>query len=654
MSFKDDIKDLAEINIFEKGKDENLFVGRPYYLDFDKAHLLINDAWKHKVGGIPQGTFLLAFYENENDKVDECLLLRVIKPAKLPTDNEIISTMVDYYKNGLESSGKNRKLDDFTKYQLSFSGLECRILGTFYKNKKVDYFGADVENYYSAHNYKVYKPIGRILEKIVNFRDGHISIGSSSDFKIGKIRYSSSCRFQDTQEEVPVYVNPNDFLGKRTALFGMTRTGKSNTVKKIIETTSEISHKTNDICTNLSSTHNINAFKEDGIPNYKVGQIIFDMNGEYANANLQDDGTAIFQKYMNITKRYSTLEKKDFKPLRINFFTDITAGFELISSLLSNENSDYVKSFLSVNLEEPDKNDKSKYKRWQRKKAVYLCCLKKAGFIEPENFKVFFEGNQKINDKITPSIGIPLEQAITYWEDIVEKKDDDFFAEYKKNKGHDWIDEELKSLLVFLTRKRNLDGSSVSGFSKLAPFKIYHTNLADTSFEKDIVKELREGCIVIVDLSQGNPIAQKVFTNKLCLSIFEDAMDKFVKTCPNNFIQFYFEEAHNLFPKKDDKDLNSIYNRIAKEGAKLNIGLIYATQEVSSISSNILKNTQNWFIAHLNNDDEIREIKKFYDFVDFCDNLIKYSSGNDKGFIRMKTYSNAFIIPVQVDRFEIK
>ena len=30
MSFKDDIKELAEINIFEKGKNENLFVGRPY------------------------------------------------------------------------------------------------------------------------------------------------------------------------------------------------------------------------------------------------------------------------------------------------------------------------------------------------------------------------------------------------------------------------------------------------------------------------------------------------------------------------------------------------------------------------------------------------------------------------------------------------
>ncbi|MCO5383887.1 MAG: hypothetical protein NHB15_18945 [Methanosarcina barkeri] len=128
-------------------------------------------------------------------------------------------------------------------------------------------------------------------------------------------------------------------------------------------------------------------------------------------------------------------------------------------------------------------------------------------------------------------------------------------------------------------------------------------------------------------------------------------MKRFTKNIQNNFIQFYFEEAHNLFPKKEDKDLTDMYNRIAKEGAKLNLGLIYATQEVSSISSNILKNTQNWFIAHLNNDDEIKEIKKYYDFKDFTDNLISFNATSDKGFIRMKTYSNSFVVPVHIDRF---
>ncbi len=128
-------------------------------------------------------------------------------------------------------------------------------------------------------------------------------------------------------------------------------------------------------------------------------------------------------------------------------------------------------------------------------------------------------------------------------------------------------------------------------------------------------------------------------------------MGNFTRNKPNNFVQFYFEEAHNLFPKKEDKDMSDIYNRIAKEGAKLNLGLIYATQEVSSISSNILKNTQNWFIAHLNNEDEIKEIKKYYDFKDFTENLILFNATSDKGFIRMKTYSNSFVVPVHIDRF---
>ncbi len=145
-----------------------------------------------------------------------------------------------------------------------------------------------------------------------------------------------------------------------------------------------------------------------------------------------------------------------------------------------------------------------------------------------------------------------------------------------------------------------------------------------------------------------------MYSELICIQIFQSSLNRFIKNEANNYVQVYFEEAHNLFPKKESKDLSQIYNRIAKEGAKLDIGLIYATQEVSSISANILKNTQNWFISHLNNVDETYELKKYYDFADFTDSLIKFSASIDKGFVRMKTYSNPFVVPVQIDKFTAK
>ena len=136
----------------------------------------------------------------------------------------------------------------------------------------------------------------------------------------------------------------------------MTRTGKSNTVKKVIEATTEISNKATNTCIDasaVSAIDNVIQFKVDGTPNYFVGQYIFDMNGEFANANLQDEGTAIFEKYSQITTRYSVLDKPNFKVLKVNFYNEISVGFELICSLLADETGDYLKSFASLDLEEP-------------------------------------------------------------------------------------------------------------------------------------------------------------------------------------------------------------------------------------------------------------------------------------------------------------
>ena len=109
-------------------------------------------------------------------------------------------------------------------------------------------------------------------------------------------------------------------------------------------------------------------------PKYPIGQIIFDINGEYANANLQDEGTAIFDIYQAKTDRYSIVEKEGFEVMKVNFYKEIEAGFELIKSypLIADDNSRFMIAFKSVNLETPhdyEKNYSAKY-RYDRKIAV--------------------------------------------------------------------------------------------------------------------------------------------------------------------------------------------------------------------------------------------------------------------------------------------
>lgn len=630
------LKQLASVDLFADARDPATFVGRPFYFDYSSVKLLVNDAWKQRVGGIPSGAFLVAVYD-ASDALPEIVLLRVLGPTPLPTDSDVIAALVDHYKENAPTAAPESHLDSYTRYEFQFSGLECRVLGSFFREASARLaFGADVDNFYSANNYSVYKPRGRVLEYIVNFRQGEGIPGGRGDVRIGEVRYSSS-RHHLVTDTVPVYVSAVDFLGKRTALFGMTRTGKSNTVKKIIQATAELPETGAEVA---------------GRPLHPVGQLIFDVNGEYANDNQQDEGTAIYQLFGRNVVRYSLLPKDGFRVMKLNFYRDLLEGYGLIRAALADDTSAYTKAFLNLSWDEPDPSDLSASTRYGRFVACYQCVLFAAGFPAPAGFTVQFEGHKDINSwtGINPATGVTLEDASQWFTEVWNRYDTDpFFAVYRSTKGREWANDDLQNLMRFLTR-RPKPGSAPNeaGFRKLIPLRDLHTPTVQKTFLDEILECLRAGKIVIVDLSQGDPQIQRTYSDRVCMHVFHQAMACFIGNERTNYIQLYFEEAHNLFPKKQDQDLTLIYNRLAKEGAKLNLGLVYATQEVSSISGNVLKNTQNWFVSHLNNQEELREIAKYYDFEDFTESLRR---ATDKGFIRMKTYSNAFIVPVQIDRF---
>ena len=189
--------------------------------------------------------------------------------------------------------------------------------------------------------------------------------------------------------------------------------------------------------------------------------------------------------------------------------------------------------------------------------------------------------------------------------------------------------------------------------------KEQHHSSQDGDYATQIVKDLQDGKLVIFDQATGDPSFNKAAAERIMQAIFNEQKRQFIQPeigedgqpIPPNDVLVYAEEAHNLLPANSAADTTNIWSRAAKEGSKYHIGLVYATQEPSSIQSNIMKNTDNWFVAHLNNSDETRELRKYYDFEDFVPSILQVP---DPGFIRMRTLSNPYIVPVQVKRFTVQ
>ena len=262
--------------------DRAVRIGAIQTLDYSRAVVITHDKWKEAVGGIPQYAFLLATArETGGGDDDEVLLLRVEGTASLSLERDLQAVREESLRDALSrrqdpspSVILDVNLDPFTRNRVSFTGLDCRIIGTFYEDGRdgtvVLEFGHDVDNFYATATYRVFKPIGEGLSAIASYikpTDDPVEM-----VRVGAIRYSSTRRrtMIAKQDDIPVEVNVYDFIGNKTGMFGMTRMGKSNTMKTVAARVFAVSERR----------------RAAALP--PVGQLILDPQGEYANPNLQD------------------------------------------------------------------------------------------------------------------------------------------------------------------------------------------------------------------------------------------------------------------------------------------------------------------------------------------------------------------------------
>jgi DNA helicase HerA-like ATPase len=311
--------------------------------------------------------------------------------------------------------------------------------------------------------------------------------------------------------------------------------------------------------------------------------------------------------------------------------------------------------------------------RQRRKILIYWSILYKAGYEVNETAleKILNGFDPKYSKKLRQAIyesdspppinsledlKIEYEQMAKFIREIEYRgRDEQYNNKYEEKRkllfsdsGNPLFDSDEKSLLEFLEPPKGRSGTKI-----IQPFKKYHNKNGD-NFVKEILKLLDDGKTIIIDLSNSDSTVRMYFSTELSEKIFSHQVEKFTNNSLkredgiNHYIQLYFEEAHHLFPAKEVKE--DIYTQIAKEGAKYNIGMVYSTQSLTTIHSDLLNQTENFFIFHLSSQNEVETLSKInFAFEDLQREILQSKT---QGYVRMLTRSHRFVIPVQTKKFQ--
>lgn len=636
--------------------DGDRLLGLLLKLDFEESHFVTCDPWKRNCGGVPRGSFILfrvdprAVDPEDRAFCDRLILARVTNSAPTPVEANVQQTLFQIHK-------LQAQLDPLTHQDLQWGALKASIVGTFF-----DYrgegdgplrigFGNDVDTFFSPFAYVAYMPTDEDLATLINS-----FVRCAKPVEIGRLRYTETPS-PGNPVSVPILIDPRDIVGEPTAAqrlanFGKTRYGKSNSNKIIAH-----------------------AVYESGLD---VAQVFFDPSGEYTYINDQD-GTSLYALHHKRSVRYSlspkplrdderTLGLAEPQLLAVDFYRFPSVGHALINALWNTENNTlpgYWRPVLDWSPVDPEQvpnrqQDASAYNHYWRTMGMWYALLHKAGFTEPHGLTVPITFKVNVKQDLVQNVqGVAKNrtdqfnehgQPITVLGRIYQRvaalhgqhgNDRNWFPDSDDGSPY-FNDAELKLL-------RMLSDNTIVAHNYIRPFNKYHSPQGGSIFV-EIANHVGAGTSVFIDMSQSNEVVRNNLVDRICRAVFFEQNQRFNSQggVGDRFVMFYFEEAHRLF-NKDDKDLNSIYNLLAKEGAKLNIAMVYATQSMTTISPDLIKNTDNFLIAHLDDDREASEVGRKFAFRDVADDVQRIQS---KGFVRMITRSHRFALPVQINKFQ--
>lgn len=579
------------------------------------------------------------------------------------SDRLVLLRLLDFPAWPDAKSGVRERIDTLMQRQASSHAphsevmlVRFSVLGAYYRDAPpacatslatppvAPRFAGEPGHLLHADRYGVFVPTPRMQDLLING-----TVTADQRIRFGLLRHDESQVYQ--QHPVTSCLSMLDIRGRRTAMFGKTRLGKSNVVKLLVQGMMDVTAERRD-----------------------VGQLIFDVNGEYANSNPQDGADNIGSVYADRCSLYYLSEGKIAGPnsqlLRFNFHERPEDAMTTLRELLPADvsESDYVRPLLSCRLpglrfnpEEPADG----VQRRLRKLMIFWTVLHHAGFEHDEarltetllghgytqpfnpgfNQPLRLSAYQAVNGSSPPpqprsfadmvaEISLMLRFSLSYPNDPTLRKQGSFLFD---------ADEEIMAHFIY--------PRAGAGAYVLRPATPFHSPRVD-NFITEILATVDQGGTVIVDLGSANERIIRYFAKTLSSAVFLHQEGKFVRNeMAGRYVQIYFEEAHMIFPPNAGNVID-VYSRFAKEGAKFNIGIVYSTQSPSTINQDLLAQTENFFIGHLSSQRETSILSTVqYAFRGMEEDLMRTRT---PGFMRALTASHRYPIPVQANRYDGK
>ena len=633
------------------------YVGQGISATFQSIEFLVADGHKRDVGdSLMPGRFLIALRSTDAHNVigqprhealitQRIYLVRIADARQMPeagsTGDLCRRIMAKRLEEAAAQEGGAVQALAPELERHFFYAIECTVVGSFTSNEDGQlYFAGDVGHIAPAVSYHLYRPDRDLMQMIIN---GTLTRENRIDF--GLLRVSESFAYLD--EHLHAMVSVNDIRGKRTAMFGKTRMGKSNTVKLVVQ-----------------------GMLDATASNRNVGQLIFDVNGEYANSNPQDGNEAIATAYADRCTSYF-LSNRGGNPsarlLRFNFYERTHEALAVMKELLPPDvaASEYVSTLLTVRLPQLSRTEHdsdAQVLRRARKIMLFWTLLDACGFDpDPERLVNIMRGMgvmQPFNPGFSQIMRMAAYQAIrssapppqpSRFSEMV--KEMNVIARFSKDYQNDpslikdgvfLFDGDEEIMINFLLPPAG------TGPYVLRPCLQYHSPSAD-DFVVDVLERLTQGDTVIIDLGSANEQIIRYFARSLSEAVFREQERKFVTNQLNGkYVQIYFEEAHMIFPPNSGNVID-VYSRFAKEGAKFNIGIVYSTQSPSTVNRDLLAQTENFFIGHLSSVRETTALGEVqYAFKTVEERILKQRT---PGLLHLLTYSHRYVIPVQANRY---